>query len=239
MIRLIPFFCLALTFAGPALAERITVFAAASLRGVLEEVADLSDDGVALSYGGSGTMARQTAAGAPVDVIVLASPLWMTWLAEQGVDGAADAVSVARNTLVVVGAPGAAPLSGAEDLLPRLQGRRLAMGQRDAVPAGAYAQTWLRAVNRWDALQAHLAETDNVRAALALVARGEAPLGVVYATDAAAEPRVSVLYQVDEALSGPITYPAAALRPDGRPFLRVLQSPEARAVFARHGFRAP
>lgn len=109
MIRLIPFFCLALTFAGPALAERITVFAAASLRGVLEEVADLSDDGVALSYGGSGTMARQTAAGAPVDVIVLASPLWMTWLAEQGVDGAADAVSVARNTLVVVGAPGAAP----------------------------------------------------------------------------------------------------------------------------------
>lgn len=113
------------------------------------------------------------------------------------------------------------------------------MGQRDAVPAGAYAQTWLRAVNRWDALQAHLAETDNVRAALALVARGEAPLGVVYATDAAAEPRVSVLYQVDEALSGPITYPAAALRPDGRPFLRVLQSPEARAVFARHGFRAP
>ncbi|APE44167.1 molybdate ABC transporter substrate-binding protein [Sulfitobacter alexandrii] len=239
MKRLIYLVCVAFALSGPALADRINVFGAASLRGVLEDIAALSTDEIALSFGGSGTMARQAAAGAPVDVIVLASPLWMDWLSEQRVPGADSAVAVARNSLVVIGAPGAEPLGGAEDLLSRLDGRRLAIGQRDAVPAGAYAQAWLRAVDQWETLAPHLAETDNVRAALALVARGEAPLGVVYATDAAVEPRVSVLYRVDDSLSGPIVYPAAALGPAGRPFLDLLQGPEARAIFARHGFDAP
>lgn len=239
MIRLMPLLCLFLLFSGPALAERITVFAAASLRGVLEDVAALSQDEVILSFGGSGTMARQVAAGAPADVIMLASPLWMDWLAEQGVAGATNPAIVARNALVVIGPAGAAPLDGPEDLVARLQGNRLAMGQRDAVPAGAYAQTWLRAAGLWEDLSAHLAETDNVRAALALVARGETPLGIVYATDAAAEPGVSVLYEVPAQLTGPILYPAVALNAAGAPFLDLLVSTQVRAVFARHGFRAP
>lgn len=239
MMRLMPLLCLFFSLASPALAERITVFAAASLRGVLEDIAKLSPQEVILSFGGSGTMARQVAAGAPADVIVLASPLWMGWLAEQGVAGASTPRNVARNTLVVIGPAGATPLDGPDDLAPRLNGNRLAMGQRDAVPAGAYAQTWLRAAGLWDDLSTHLAETDNVRAALALVARGETPLGVVYATDAAAEPGVSVLYEVPAPLSGPITYPAAALTATGAPFLSLLDSAQARAVFARHGFRAP
>jgi molybdate transport system substrate-binding protein len=163
----------------------------------------------------------------------------MDWLAEQGVAAAINPAIVARNALVVIGPAGAAPLDGPEDLAARLQGNRLAMGQRDAVPAGAYAQSWLRAAGLWDDLSTHLAETDNVRAALALVARGETPLGIVYATDAAAESGVSVLYEVPAQLTGPILYPAAALNAAGAPFLDLLVSPQGGAVFARHGFRAP
>jgi molybdate transport system substrate-binding protein len=110
------------------------------------------------------------------------------------------------------------------------------MGQRDAVPAGIYATEWLRASGQWDDLQAHLAETDNVRSALALVARGDAPLGVVYRTDALAEPDVRFVYDVPADLHSPITYPAAALTKAGAAFLTHMQTPESRAVFESYGF---
>ena len=240
MMRLMPFFlALLASLAAPAAAERVTVFAAASLRGVLEDIAASYDGEVTLSFGGSGTMARQVSAGAPADIIALASPLWMDWLAEQGLITADSVQIIARNSLVVIGPAGAAPLAGPEALLLRLGSDRLAMGQRDAVPAGAYAQTWLRASGLWLDISDQLAETDNVRAALALVARREVPLGVVYATDAMAEPQVSVLYEVPQMNTGPIVYPAAALTTNGRPFLAYLGGPAAQAVFAAHGFRAP
>ena len=238
-MRLISFVVLLIALAVPATAERVTVFAAASLRGVLEDIAAGFDGEVTLSFGGSGTLARQVSAGAPADVIALASPLWMDWLTEQGLIGTDAARTVARNSLVVIGPARAAPLATPENLLPRLDGGRLAMGQRDAVPAGAYAQAWLRASGLWPEVHDQLAETDNVRAALALVARGEVPLGVVYATDATAEPRVSVVFEVPQASSGPIVYPAAAITPKGKPFLEHLTSPAAQALFAAHGFRAP
>jgi len=104
------------------------------------------------------------------------------------------------------------------------------------VPAGSYVRDWLRHIGAWDAMQPHLAETDNVRAALALVSRGEAPLGVVYATDAAADPGVRVLYSVPGGTHPAIVYPAAALSADGAAFLAFLQEDAARAVFAAHGF---
>ena len=106
------------------------------------------------------------------------------------------------------------------------------MGQRDGVPAGSYARDWLHQIGAWDAMLPHLAETDNVRAALALVAKGAAPLGVVYASDASAEPLVQIVYTVPSDAHAPIRYPAGAA------FVHYLGSDRAAAVFASHGFAA-
>lgn len=225
----------------PAAAEPVSVFAAASLRGVLEALVAEQETPARLSYGGSGTIARQLAAGAPADLVVLASPDWMDWLAAQGIKPAAPPRTVAGNRLVLIGPKGARPLDDAATLPDRLaaSGARLAMGQRAAVPAGAYAHEWLTAAGLWDSIAPHLAETDSVRAALALVARGALPLGVVYATDAQAEPRVDVLYEVPADLHSPITYPAMALTPAGLRLLDTLTTDPARATWRAHGFQAP
>ena len=217
----------------------VTVFAAASLQGALSEIAEGYDTSVRLSFSGSGTIARQVAAGAPVDVIVLAHPVWMDWLADRGHLGGGDPVAVASNALVLVGTDGAAPLTDLSQVAPRLTDARLAMGQRDAVPAGIYARQWFQFAGVWDQISPRLAETDNVRAALALVARGETPLGVVYATDAAAAPEVDVLLTAPAEAHDPIVYPAAALTEAGTLFLTHLQSQPAQTIFAKHGFQEP
>lgn len=217
-------------------AEQVTVFAAASLRGALEEIAAGAPGNLNLSFGGSGTMARQVAAGAPADVVILANMLWMDWLVAQGSVAEGAAVSVASNRLVLIGPRDAAPLERLSDLPERLGRGRLAMGHRHAVPAGTYARQWLENAGLWDAVQDYLAETDNVRAALAFVARGAAPFGVVYASDAAAEPAVRVLWQVSPASHDPILYPAAALTLQGERFLTRLITGDAASVFAAHGF---
>lgn len=224
---------------GPVLplaaADSVTVFAAASLRGALDEIADLHDTPVALSFGGSGAIARQVAGGAPADVIVLANREWMAWLASQGHIKQAETRVVAQNRLVVVGPAGSSPLRPAH--LPALLGNnRLAMGQRDAVPAGTYAMEWLKSVGLWQQMQGSLAETDNVRAALALVVRGQAPYGVVYATDARATPEVAIVHDIPPETHSLIAYPAAALTPAGQRFMDLLLSDAARAVFIAHGY---
>lgn len=230
-----------ITFASVSAALADTgVFAAASLRGVLDEVAALSDTPVTLSYAGSGTIARQVAQGAPADVVILAHADWMDWLGTQNLLRPGTRQVIARNALVVIGAAGSEALSRPDQIAERLgPDGRLAMGQRDAVPAGLYARAWLENTGTWDALQTRLAETDNVRAALAFVARGETPLGVVYATDAQSDPKVSVVYSVPAGLHPDITYPAASLSAAGDGFVALLKSPAARAVFAKHGFAAP
>lgn len=219
-------------FAG----ERVTVFAAASLRGALDEIAAQYDAPVALSFGGSGAMARQIATGAPADLIVLANPVWMEWLQSRGVVEPGAAKIVAGNHLVVISHAKRGPILPGD--LPDLLGQgRLALGHRDAVPAGSYAREWMQAAGLWDRLEDRLAETDNVRSALALVARGETPFGLVYATDARAEPKVTVVYDVPITSHSPILYPAAALTPAGAAFLDHLTSPEARLVFETFGYR--
>jgi molybdate transport system substrate-binding protein len=227
--------------AAPAGAKgaSVTVFAAASLRGVLEDIAAGYPDTLRFSYGGSGAMARQVAAGAPADLVILANPAWMAWLVEQGRVAAGHARIVTRNQLVLIAAENAPALPDIKDL-PRVLGAgRLAIGQRDAVPAGSYARQWLRHAELWDALEPHLAETDNVRSALALVARGAVPFGVVYATDARADPSVRVRYQVPAGSHDPILYPAAAFTAAGADFLTYLNSAKAAAIFAAHGFGPP
>lgn len=215
----------------------VTVFAAASLRGALDEVARGYDGDVALSFGGSGTMARQIDAGAPADVVLLAAPVWMTWLRDRGAVQADAVVDLLGNSLVLIAPADSNIAPDPADLADALGDARLAMGQRDAVPAGIYAREWLEVTGQWDAIAPHLAETDNVRSALALVARAETPLGVVYRTDALAEPQVRILYDIPQGTHSPITYPAAALTDIGAAFLAHLQSDDARAVFARHGFK--
>ncbi|HBR39303.1 MAG TPA: molybdate ABC transporter substrate-binding protein [Sulfitobacter pontiacus] len=215
----------------------VTVFAAASLRGALDEVARGYDGDVALSFGGSGTMARQIDAGAPADVVLLAAPVWMTWLRDRGAVQADAVVDLLGNSLVLIAPADSNVAPDPADLAGALGDARLAMGQRDAVPAGIYAREWLETTGQWDAIAPHLAETDNVRSALALVARAETPLGVVYRTDALAEPQVRILYDIPQETHSPITYPAAALTDSGAAFMAHLQSDDARAVFARHGFK--
>jgi len=225
-------------FAQGAAAERpVTVFAAASLSGVIQEIAQDYPQPVVFSFGGSGAMARQVAARAPADLVVLANPIWITWLEGQGIVARDTATVVARNALVVIGPKGAHRLEDGAAIAEALGTGRLAMGHRDAVPAGNYARQWLQQIGQWEALSQRLAETDNVRAALALVARGDAPLGIVYASDALAEPAVDVLYAVPSRFHDPIQYPAVALTPKGADFLTHLSTPMAASIFARHGFR--
>jgi len=240
MIRFAALFVLFFSALTPAVAaERpVTVFAAASLSGALDEIAVGYDGEVRLSFGGSGTMARQVAAGAPADVVVLANTLWMDWLMQQGVLTSEQPVTVAQNTLVLVGPADAKPMAAIADLPDRLGADRLAMGQRDAVPAGNYARHWLESQGLWERLHPRLAETDNVRAALALVARGEVPMGIVYASDAVAEPRVKVLWSVEPKQTDPILYPAAAVTKEGAAFLAFLTTSQAQAILLKRGFRA-
>lgn len=241
MTRFAALFIALLHVAGPGRAAEapVTVFAAASLRGVLEEASAGYTADVRLSFGGSGTMARQVAAGAPADVIILANVAWMDWLAARGMVEPGAYVTLARNQLVLIGPPGAAPLADISDLPKRLATGRLAIGQRDAVPAGIYARQWLQSAGLWNVVSDRLAETDNVRAALALVARGEAPLGIVYATDAQAEPDVITLFAAPSDSHDPVGYPAAALTSEGEAYLSYLQTLQVQQIFATQGFLPP
>lgn len=225
-----------LCLAPPALAQDITVFAAASLRGALTEIAAGYEGAVAFSFAGSGKLARQIAAGAPADAVVLAHRDWTDWLAARNLIRTGTLRDVAGGQLVLVGRAGAVPFTPtAQTLTAALDGGRLAMGQRDGVPAGTYAREWLIHIGAWKTIAPQLAETDNVRAALALVALGAAPLGVVYASDALAEPRVVVLHSVPANSHSPIRYPAAAVTPAGDAFVARLASPQAAEIFAKHG----
>jgi len=231
-------FCfLSWTASAGADQTRVTVFAAASLRGVFEDIAATSQDNVVLSFGGSGTMARQVAAGAPADVIVLANALWMDWLTDQGIAKPENTKMLARNALVVVAPSGSLPLESASEILGYVDKGRLAMGQRGAIPAGIYARQWLENVGLWSEVNARLAETDNVRTALALVARGDVPLGIVYATDALAEPAVTVVFHIPENSHDPIQYLATSLTPKGAALLAKLTGPDVAHIFAEHGFQ--
>lgn len=236
--RLLTFLAVLLLLPAVAVAQSapVTVFAAASLRGALDAVASAYDAKTSLSFGGSGTIARQVAAGAPADLVILASPDWMDWLQTRGLIVADAPVNFLTNSLAVIAPANSTVDPDPANLAATLGTGRLAMGQRDAVPAGVYAREWLEATGQWDALMPKLAETDNVRAALALVASGETPLGIVYRTDALADPDVRVVYAIPDDQHSPITYPAAALTPAGAAFLEYLQTPESLEIFARHGF---
>ena len=236
-----------LSLPGAAMAETVQVFAAASLQTALDRIgADFTartGHEVVLTYAGSSLLARQIAQGAPADIILSANPEWMDVLEDQDLLAPGTRRDLLGNALVLIaGDPQAGPVTvdAGLDLGGLLGGGFLAMGLIDSVPAGQYGHAALTHLGLWDGVQDRVAQADNVRAALALVATGEAPLGIVYATDARAEPRVTVIGRFPADSHPPITYPVALLAQArdaaDRAFLEALSAPEAQAVFAAEGF---
>lgn len=226
---------------GLTRAEHITVFAAASTKTALDQAAaaymQATGDTVTLSYAGSSALARQIQFGAPADLFLSANPGWMDAVEADGLLLPGSRADMLGNSLVLIAHGNTAPLEIAT--LPEALGdAHLAMALVDAVPAGIYGKAALSSLGLWDSLAPQVAQTDNVRAALALVALGEAPFGITYATDAAAEPRVTIVASFPADSHPPITYPVAALTEAGLPFATYLRSPEALGFFTAQGFTA-
>lgn len=232
--------------AGPAGAEPVTVFAAASLKTALDRIAEAwqaeTGNKAVISYGGTPTLARQIELGAPADIFVSASADWMDVLEDGGHVQAETRRDLLGNTLVLVGHGRDAArieIGPGLDLAGMLGDRRLAMALVDSVPAGVYGKAALTSLGLWEAVSPKVAQADNVRAAMALVSAGEAPLGIVYRTDAGADDNVSVLGTFPPDTHPPIVYPAALTTEsaDGAAvFLDYLSGDTARAVFEAEGF---
>lgn len=230
----------------PALAADITVFAAASLSDALKEIAadyqKQSGQSVAVSFAASSALARQIEASQGADIFISADRDWMDYLDRKGLIAPGSRENLLGNRLVLIAPKDAATLIAIAprfDLIGALKGGRLAIADPDTVPAGRYGKAALTTLGVWNSVAAHLANAEDVRVALAYVARGEAPLGIVYETDAKAEPEVRIVGIFPEDSHSPILYPAALIkdaRPRARAFLAYLSSPKARSVFAKDGF---
>jgi molybdate transport system substrate-binding protein len=239
---------LALGLAGPAFADgKLVVFAAASLKTALDAAAaafhGAGGPEVSLSYGGSLGLARQLVAGAPADVFISADEPSMDAAAKGNAIKSATRADFLRNHLVVV-APKTSPLAEL-DLTPAafaaaLGSAKLATGEVKTVPVGRYAKESLTKLGLWETVEPKLAMTDNVRAALEFVARGEAALGIVYLTDAHAEPRVKIVATLPDASHAPIVYPlavvAASHNADAERFVAFLRSDAAATLLKGQGF---
>ncbi|WP_037504249.1 molybdate ABC transporter substrate-binding protein [Sphingobium bisphenolivorans] len=199
-----------------------------------------------LSFSASSALARQIRAGAPADLFVSADEDWMDEVEKAGLVARGTRADVAGNQLVLI-APARSSLRlriGPRMPIARALGTsRLAIANPDSVPAGKYGKTALTRLGVWPQVADRLARGDNVRSAMALVERGEAPLGIVYATDARASPKVRVLGVFPASSHEPIRYPLARLtgsrHPEAEGFRRFLLSGRGRQILARYGFSKP
>jgi molybdate transport system substrate-binding protein len=239
--------------AGPlsaslAHAADVTVFAAASLKNALDDAVAVyktkTGKGVKVSYAGSSQLAKQIEAGAPADIFFSADLDWMDYLAKKNLIDASSRVTLLGNTLVLI-APkdSSATLTIAKDFpLADALGAdgKLSMATIDSVPAGKYGKAALTSLGVWDKVSSHVAQADNVRSAMTFVAKGEAPFGIVYGTDAAAEPKVKVVATFPETSHPKIVYPvariAASTNADTKAFLDWLISADAQSSFTKQGF---
>jgi molybdate transport system substrate-binding protein len=240
--------CLLLTPLA-ARAQEVTMFAAASLTDAMKDVsAQWAKDGhqpLRLSFGASSTLARQIEQGAPANLFASADEKWMDYLADKKLIVADTRKDLLGNDLVLVvpaDKPQHATLGPGFDLLGLLgPSGRIATGDPAHVPVGVYAEQALKKLGMWDAVQPRLARTDDVRAALLLVERGEAPAGIVYATDAAVSKGVMVAGVFPANSHDPVSYPFAVITagdtPEARALMTFLAGPDARAIFVKRGFK--
>jgi molybdate transport system substrate-binding protein len=198
---------------------------------------------VRVSYAGSNALAKQIENGAPADLFLSADEEWMDYVAQKNLIAPGTRRNLLLNTLVLV-APADSDvrlaITSNFPLLAALKGGRLALANPDVVPIGKYARAALTALGVWNGIEKSLTRSENVRASLVLVARGEAPLGIVYATDARAEPRTRVVDTFAAGLHAPVVYPGAVVAgrqsPAAQALLDYLGGTEARAVWTKFGF---
>jgi molybdate transport system substrate-binding protein len=236
---------LAVAAVAPARADTLTIFAAASLKNALDDVqAEWKKSGgspTTASYASSSTLAKQIEQAAPADIFISADAQWMDYLDRKGLIQPAH--DLLGNRLVLV----AGKDSRAEidikpgfDLAKALDEGRLAVGDPSNVPAGIYAKEALTKLGVWASVETRLAPAADVRAALALVSRGEAPLGIVYETDAKVDQNVRIVAVFPEECHAAIRYPVAVVKAsknaDAAKFVAYLSSPAAQAIFTRYGF---
>jgi molybdate transport system substrate-binding protein len=232
----------ALPQAAVAQEKSITVFAAASLKNALDEV----DSGIKViaSYAASSSLMKQIEQGAPADVFLSADIDWMDYGIKHNLIKNDTRKDLLGNRLVLI-APkdskiGNVTIAPGFDLAALVGSGRIATGDVRAVPAGLYAKAALEKLGIWPSVESKIAMAENVRAALVLVARGEAPLGIVYETDAKVDPSVKIIGVFPEDSHPPIIYPVAMTKnakPGAAQYLAFLTTPEAKAVFERYGFR--
>jgi len=239
-----------LPFTPATAAEPVTVFAAASLTDAMRDVSAVWQQAghapLRLSFASSSTLARQIDQGGPANVFASADQQWMDYLAQRNQIAAGTRRDLLANRLVLIvpkDQERQVEVGPGLDLIALLGPTgRIATGDPAHVPVGIYAKQALTALGQWAAVEPRLARTDDVRGALLLVERGEAPAGIVYATDAAASRGVAVAGVFPEGLHDRITYPFAVTRdgdtPEARALLLFLAGPEARAIFERRGFIA-
>lgn len=248
---------LSLAFAGflamaiavpPALAaEKITVFAAASMKTALDAAnaayTKSTGNTVTVSYAASSALAKQIEAGAPADIFISADLDWMDYLTRKDLVKTQTRKNLLGNRIVLVAPKGSAKpieIKPGFDLSSLLGDGRLAMGSVDSVPAGKYGKAALEKLGVWDSVSAKVAGAENVRAALALVSREEAPYGIVYQTDAAADPGVAIVGTFPQDSHPPIIYPAAQIAGSkntaAADYLKFLESPDAASFFTSQGF---
>jgi molybdate transport system substrate-binding protein len=227
----------------------VVVFAAASLKNALDEAAktwtEKSGTEVKSSYAASSALARQIEAGAPADIFISADLDWMNYVDNKNIVKPETRSNLLGNSIVLVAnkqewKKGDVKITKGFPLANLLGSDRLAMADVKAVPAGKYGKAALEKLGVWDSVSTKLAQAENVRAALALVGRGEAPLGIVYKTDTAADKNVKVVGTFPDDSHKPIVYPAAQLESSNNAraaeLLKFLASPEARTIFEKQGF---
>jgi molybdate transport system substrate-binding protein len=233
----------------PALAQAkpVLVFAAASLKNALDEIAAQYEretgKKVIISYGASPALAKQIEVAAPADLFISADLDWMDYLQTRNLIKTDTRGNMLGNRLVLIApkdSPASIKIGPGFPLVELLGGGRLAMADPKAVPAGKYGRAALESLGVWQAIEPRVAAAENVRAALALVSRGEAPLGIVYQTDAAADPNVKIVAMFPEDTHPPIIYPAAltgtSTSGDAASFLAYMRAPGARPAWEKQGF---
>ena len=236
--------------AAPRLAAQqgsVTVFAAASMKNALDEAntafTRATGNKVVASYAATPALVRQIEQGAPADVFFSADVKWMDYSVEKRLVQEPTRVNLLGNKLVLIAPAQSATanvtIAGGLDLAKLLGDGRLVTADFTAVPVGRYAKAALESLGLWEQVSAKTAMVENVRVALALVARGEAPLGIVYATDAKVEKQVKIVGTFPDGSHPPIIYPMAATanaKPDAARYLAFLRSAAAKTIFERYGF---